>query len=138
MKYLKGSCLCQKVKIQVADRFEYIGNCHCSECRKFSGSAFATAAGIDFEDFKIIEGKEFVSIYQKTDNTALGFCRNCGSSLFSQKTQTRKYNIRLGILDDSPTKKPTFHIFVSSKAPWYDITDNLTKFNEMPIGTVDN
>ncbi len=132
MKYLKGSCLCQKVKIQVPDQFDYVGNCHCSECRKFSGSAFATAAGVDFDDFKITEGEDFIAIYHKTDDTDLGFCKNCGSSLFSKKIPTKKYNIRLGILDDTPTQKPTFHIFVGSKASWDEITDDLKQFNEMP------
>ena len=132
MKYLNGSCLCNKVKIQVPDKFEYVGNCHCSECRKFSGSAFATAAGVDFSEFRITEGDEFVAYYHKTEDTVLGFCRNCGSNLFSKKLASKKYNIRLGILDDAPTQKPAFHIFVGSKAPWYDINDDLKQFEEMP------
>ena len=132
MKYLKGSCLCQKVKIQVLDKFSYVGNCHCSECRKFSGSAFASAAGVDFDEFKITEGEEFVSYYHKTEDTDLGFCKNCGSSLFSKKLTTKKYNIRMGILDDVPTQKPMFHIYVGSKAPWYEITDDLKQYKEAP------
>lgn len=133
MKYLTGSCLCRKVKIQVPDRFDFVGNCHCSECRKYSGSTFATAGAVDFDNFKIIEGEESVAYYHKTEDTDLGFCGNCGSSLFSKKLKTRKFNIRLGILDDAPTQKPTFHMFVGSKAPWYDITDDLQQFDEKPI-----
>jgi hypothetical protein len=132
MKYLTGSCLCQKVKIRVPDRFDYVGNCHCSECRKFSGSAFATAAGVGFDDFEITQGAEHIAYYHKTEDTDLGFCRHCGSSLFSRKSATKKYNIRLGILDEAPTQKPGFHIFVGSKAPWYDITDDLPQFDELP------
>ena len=132
MKYLAGSCLCRKVKIQVPDRFDWVGYCHCSECRKFSGSAFASGAGVDFEDFKITEGEEFVTYYHKTEDTDLGFCSNCGSSLFSKKLESKIYYILLGILDDSPTQKPASHIFVGSKAPWYEITDGISKFDEMP------
>jgi len=132
MKYLTGSCLCQKIKIQVPDTFDYAGHCHCSECRKFSGSAFSSAAGVDFDNFKITEGEEFVTHYHKTENTCLGFCKNCGSSLFSKKLSRKKYNIRLGILDDAPTQEPTFHIHVGSKASWYEISDNLKKFDETP------
>ncbi len=132
MKYLNGSCLCKKVKLQVPDKFLYMGHCHCSECRKFSGAAFSTAAGVDFADFKITEGEAFIAYYHKTENTDLGFCKNCGSSLFSKKLNSKKYNIRLGVLDDSPTQDPTFHLFVDSKAPWHKITDNLKKFNEAP------
>lgn len=129
---LTGSCLCGKVRIQVPDKFAYVGNCHCSECRKFSGSAFATAAGVAFDDLEITQGQEFVSIYHKTEETDLGFCSNCGSSLFSWKPRRQIYNIRLGMLDDSPAQKPTFHIFVGSMAPWYEITDDLPQFDELP------
>lgn len=132
MKYLTGSCLCRKVKLQVPDEFQLMGNCHCSECRKFSGSAFATAGVIDFDDLKITEGQEHISYYHKTADTDLGFCRHCGSSLFSKKLKTRKYNLRLGILDDCPTQRPTFHIYVGSKAGWYEITDELAAYEGRP------
>ncbi|ETX87208.1 glutathione-dependent formaldehyde-activating enzyme family protein, partial [Vibrio parahaemolyticus EKP-028] len=46
MEVLKGSCLCGKVKLEVADEFKYMGNCHCSECRKFTGSDYSSAGGI--------------------------------------------------------------------------------------------
>ncbi len=52
----------QDGKTQVQGRFDYVGNCHCCECRNFSGSAYATAAGADFDDFKITEGEDFVTI----------------------------------------------------------------------------
>jgi hypothetical protein len=132
MKYLTGSCLCRKVKIQVPDIFDWVGYCHCSECRKFSGSAFASAAGVDFEDFEITQGEEFVAHYHKSEDTDLGFCSNCGSSLFSKKLETKIYYILLGILDDPPAQKPASHIFVGSKAPWYEITDDISKFDAMP------
>ena len=132
MDYLKGSCLCAKIQIQIPDSFDFAGNCHCSECRKFSGSAFASAAGIEFADLKFIQGEEFVTYYHKSEETDLAFCSNCGSSLFSNKSKTGKANIRLGIFDDVPVQHPTFHIFVGTKAPWYEITDDLVQFDELP------
>lgn len=130
MKYLTGSCLCGKVKIRIADQFQYIGNCHCSKCRKFTGSAFSTAGGVSGENFRITDGEDFITYYQKTEQTDMAFCRQCGSSLFSRKTDRKIYNIRLGILDDSPTQKPSFHMYVGSKASWHEISDDLEKFNE--------
>lgn len=132
MRYLTGSCLCKKIKIQVPDQFDFVGNCHCSECRKFSGSAFASAAGLDADDFKVLDGEDWIAYFHKTDETDLGFCRNCGSSLFSKKLRTNKYNIRLGILDDMPTQTPGFHIFAGSKAPWYEINDDFQQFEQRP------
>ena len=132
MNYLTGSCLCGRVKIRIPDRFDRIGNCHCSECRKFSGSAFASAGAVDYDDFKILQGEEFIRYYPKTEDTDLGFCSECGSSLFSKKSHLQKYLVRLGILDDAPTQKPNFHIYVGSKAPWFEICDELAQFEETP------
>ncbi len=81
------------------------------------------------------EGKEFMAIYHKIDDTDLSVIKNCcGSRLFSKKRQTNKYRIRSGILDDAQTQKPSFHIFVGLNVSWDEITDNLKQFNEMPTG----
>lgn len=132
MKHLSGSCLCGKVTITVPDDFAFIGYCHCSECQKWSGSAFATGGLVDSDKFEITAGERFVSCYHKSEQTDLGFCTNCGSSLFSKKSKIGKHIIRLGILDDVPTQRPNVHIFAASKAAWHDITDDLDTFDEAP------
>ncbi|MGD1465739.1 GFA family protein [Vibrio harveyi] len=131
MEVLKGSCLCGKVKIEVADEFKYMGNCHCSECRKFTGSDYSSAGGVALDKLIVIEGEEHIQTYQKSANTELLFCRHCGSSLYSKKNNGI-VNVRLGILDDIPADKPSFHIFVGSKAPWNEITDDLKQFEAEP------
>ncbi|KXF80750.1 GFA family protein [Enterovibrio coralii] len=133
MTTLHGSCLCKKVKIELPDEFEYMGNCHCSECRKFTGSDYSSVGGISSEKFAVVSGNEFVRIYPKSDQTELGFCGECGSSLFSKKLKTGKHNVRLGILDDVPTHRPSFHVFTGSKAPWNDINDDLMQFEKGPV-----
>lgn len=132
MTYLTGSCLCGGVKIRVSDQFQFIGYCHCSECQKWSGSAFATGGLVSSEDLEITSGKELISRYHKSEQTDLCFCGTCGASLFSEKIQLGKYVVRLGILDDTPTQRPNVHIFTASKAPWHEITDQLEKFEQLP------
>jgi hypothetical protein len=132
MKMLRGSCLCGKVVIELPDEFDYMGNCHCSQCRKFTGSDYSSVGGLDSDKFSVVSGKEFISVYKKSEETELGFCKCCGSSLYSRKITGKKHNIRLGILDDSPTQHPEFHIFVKSKAPWKEINDDLAQFEERP------
>ncbi|MDN3611452.1 GFA family protein [Vibrio ostreicida] len=133
MEMLTGSCLCGKIGIEVPDDFDYMGNCHCSECRKFTGSDYSSVGGISSSKFVFTKGEEFVSIYSKSEETELAFCKCCGSSLFSRKITGGKHNIRLGILDSTPTHKPNFHIFVASKAPWFDINDGLKLFDKGPV-----
>lgn len=132
MTQLTGSCLCGAVVIQVPDEFEYMGNCHCSECRKFTGSDYSSVGGISSSKYQLVQGQGALATYQKSEETELTFCQYCGSSLFSRKLKTGKHNIRLGILDSVPTHKPNFHIFVGSKAPWLEIGDDLTQFEKGP------
>lgn len=131
-KTLTGSCLCKKVQFKVPDDFVFMGNCHCSECRKFTGSDYSSVGGVKSENFRFTQGEEFVTSYPKTEVTELAFCSCCGSSLFSKKLKTGMHNVRLGTLDDIPTHKPSFHIFTGSKAPWFDINDSLKAFEGPP------
>lgn len=132
MKTLKGSCLCGEVTIRVADRFTFVGYCHCSECRKWSGSAFASGAMVAATDLTVTTGEGRISRYRKSEQTELAFCGHCGSSLFSHKLQLDRYVVRLGILDEAPTRTPEMHIYCASKAPWFQITDGLPQFEQLP------
>ena len=132
MKQLHASCLCGTVHLHLPDQFDYMGNCHCSECRKFSGADYAPVGGLDGDKVTIARGEQAISRYQKSPETTLAFCSQCGASLFSQKHSSGKINLRLGILDDVPTQQPSFHIFVGSKAPWHQIDDDCPQFETRP------
>ena len=79
---LTSECLCSTVKFSLPDELEYAFNCHCSECRRFSGSAFSAAAGIPREKLVIVSGESHIKYYRKRDVADLAFCELCGSSLF--------------------------------------------------------
>ncbi|HHQ4609379.1 TPA: GFA family protein [Aeromonas veronii] len=132
MKELHASCLCGAVALTLPDQFDYMGNCHCSECRKFSGGDYASVGGLDGNKVTIVKGEEAIGRYRKSAETTLAFCRHCGSSLFSQKSSSGKINLRLGVLDDVPSQRPAFHIFVGSKAPWHQIGDDCPQFDTHP------
>ena len=132
MKVLHASCLCGAVALTLPDQFDYMGNCHCSECRKFSGGDYSSVGGLDGNKVTIVKGIDAISRYQKSAETTLAFCRHCGSSLFSQKSSSGKINLRLGVLDDVPSQRPAFHIFVGSKAPWPQIGDDCPQFDTRP------
>ena len=129
---LWASCLCGSVKIAVKDRFSYFGTCHCSQCRKFSGSAFSVVAGIPYEDFEVVNGESDIKYYVKSETGTLAFCGTCGSSLFGDRSDIKMIHLRAGILDDPPSQHPTYHVCTGSKAPWYQITDSLKQFEELP------
>lgn len=132
MNKLKGSCLCGKIVLEVHDSFDFMGYCHCGQCRKASGSDYSIVGSVTANKFRILKGEEFIKYYHKTNDTDVAFCRSCGSSLFNHKLKTNRYNIRLGILDTFPRQKPEFHIFVAFKAPWHEIADGLPQYLGLP------
>lgn len=129
MKELRGRCLCGAVEYAMPDDLKYAGYCYCSECRRFSGSAFSAFGGVTKASFRVIKGAENVAHYQKSENTILGFCRTCGSSLYAEKPKRDMVHVRLGTLNEAPALQPQFHSFVGSKASWFHIKDDLPQFN---------
>jgi hypothetical protein len=125
MKELKGRCLCGAVEYAVPDALHYSGYCHCSDCRRFSGSAFSAMGGVPLAELRILKGADHIARYTKSAQTVLCFCRACGSSLYAEKPQRGMAHLRLGTLDEAPSLPPQFHSYVASKAPWYPILDTL-------------
>jgi hypothetical protein len=130
---LRGSCLCGGVGYEISGPLSYPLNCHCSMCRKAHGAAFRSRARVKADDFRWTQGAELVTYYESSPGNHRGFCRVCGSPLLSRfDHDPRFYGLPLGALDDDPGIKPGFHVFVAYKAPWYDITDELPQFAELP------
>jgi hypothetical protein len=126
---LSGKCECGAVRYRVADEFLYASNCHCSRCRAATGSAFKPFAGIEREKLEIVEGADQLVLHgDETLNDTR--CAACGSLLFSVVRNGEYVHVALGSLVDTPSLRPTKHIFVGSKAPWFEITDDLPQFEE--------
>jgi hypothetical protein len=126
---LAGKCECGAVRYSVADEFLYASNCHCSRCRAATGSAFKPFAGIEREKLEITNGANGLLIVgEETLNDTR--CAKCGSLLFSVVRDGAFVHVALGSLVDAPSLRPTKHIFVGSKAPWFEITDDLPQFEE--------
>jgi hypothetical protein len=129
MKQLKGACLCGAVEYTIPDALRYAGYCHCSECRRFSGSASSAFGGIPKERFRLLKGEHAIRHYAKSAATVLAFCGTCGSSLYADKPQRGLLHLRLGSLLDEPSLAPQAHAHVASKAAWHEIGDDLPRFD---------
>jgi hypothetical protein len=126
-RLLAGKCYCGTVQYEVADAFVYAMNCHCGDCRRTTGSAFKPFAGIERASFRITAGEGNQLIYG-SEETHDAHCACCGSLLYSVVREGKWVHVTLGTLVDAPAIRPTAHIFVGSKAPWYDITDDLPQY----------
>ena len=126
---LKGGCRCGAVAYVVADEFLYAANCHCSGCRAATGSAFKAFAGIERDKLEITHGADRLAIFgeEGANDTR---CAACGSFLFSVVNGGTRVHVAMGSLADAPAIRPTEHIFVGSKAPWHEITDDLPQYEE--------
>ena len=129
MSSLAGGCWCGKVRYRVADEFLYASNCHCSRCRAATGSAFKPFAGIEREKLELSDGEDALLVVGDDDLNDTR-CRECGSLLFSVVRDGAYVHVALGTLVDAPSLRPTKHIFVGSKASWFEITDDLPQFEE--------
>jgi hypothetical protein len=128
-RLLVGECQCGAVRYQVADTFLYAANCHCSRCRAATGSAFKSFAGIERKRLEITEGMDTLLVFGEDDLNDTR-CGACGSLLFSVVRNGDYVHVAMGSLVDAPSIRPTEHIFVGSKAPWFEITDELPQAEE--------
>jgi hypothetical protein len=128
-RMLNGRCECRAVRYRVPDEFLYAANCHCSNCRAGTGSAFKAFAGIEREKLEILEGGETLLVWGDDEGNHTR-CGNCGSLLYSVVRDGAYVHVAMGSLVDEPTIRPTEHIFVGSKAPWFEITDELPQSEE--------
>jgi hypothetical protein len=123
-RILDGRCECRGVRYRVPDEFVYAANCHCSNCRASTGSAFKPFAGIESHKLEIVAGSDTLLVWGDDEGNHTR-CGICGSLLYSVVRDGAYAHVALGSLVDEPTIRPTEHIFVESKAPWFTITDDL-------------
>lgn len=131
---IKGSCLCQAVRFAIDGPIGALIYCHCSQCRKAQGTAFAANVPVSREDYRILSGAEFVASFRSSENKTRYFCQRCGSALYSHVTGGETYRIRAGLLDDRVELSPSAHIFATSRAPWCDISDPLPQYEKQEPG----
>jgi len=133
---LSGSCLCGAVRYRIHGPLGRMGHCHCSMCRKIHGSAFGTYASVARRDFEILAGAEKIRRYASSPAITRTFCERCGAILqhLSERDDTH-FELAVGTLDDDPGVRPSHHIWVGSKAPWYEISDDLPQHPMEPQET---
>ena len=126
---LRGQCFCGAVHYAVADAFLYAANCHCANCRRTTGSAFKPFAGIGREKLRLTKGADNLMIHGE-ENGNDTHCKTCGSLLYSVVRDGAYVHVAMGTLTDDPSIRPSAHIFVGSKAPWFTITDDLPQYEK--------
>ncbi len=127
---LEGSCLCGGVRYVVDGPLGTVVHCHCSMCRKATGAAFRTRAAVPSASFCWSAGESLLARFESSPGEERTFCRVCGSTLVTLfRDRPEEIALALGTLDSDPGIRPSAHVFVGSKAPWYEIDDALPRFD---------
>ncbi len=120
----EGSCLCGGIRYRLDAEISELACCHCQQCRKAQGTAFASNAPVPRSAFRLISGEELLKSYESSPGKQRIFCGRCGSPLWSERaTAPAVIRLRVGSLDTSLQHAPDYHIHAASKAPWYEIRD---------------
>lgn len=127
---IRGQCLCGGVRFEldrVVGPFEL---CHCSRCRKTTGSAFVAGLGARVADYRLLAGEDLIRRYEapilrRPPAYRVAFCTRCGSPVPDPPPGADWFEVPAGLLDDDPGARPDRHIFVDHKSPWYAIVDEL-------------
>src|SRR5687767_12758958 len=99
MPMYRGSCLCGSIRYEIRGEIGVGYFCHCSRCRKATGSAFASSALIATKDFVVVAGEEHLKSFS-VNGVHRVFCAECGSPIISRRdAMPEAVRVRLGSLD---------------------------------------
>ena len=133
----EGSCLCGAVQFEIIGKIRNIVHCHCSQCRKAQGTAFATNGNVKTSDLKILSGEDKLTGYASSPDQTKYFCKVCGSPIISKsKLNPDEVRIRVGAISSDIEERPIAHIFVTSKANWEEITGDVPQYESYEPGRI--
>ncbi len=132
---IRGSCLCGQIRYEIRGSLGPASHCHCSMCRKAHGAAFGSYSRVRHADFAWLAGADRVVSYESSPGVSRTFCGRCGSTLqYITTNRPESFALALGTVDDDPRIRPSHHMFVGSKAPWYEIGDSLPRYEADDAG----
>jgi hypothetical protein len=126
---LRGSCLCGAVAYEVDEPFQHFLYCHCSRCRKATGTAHAANAVAPPHAFRWTKGETELVRYDLpiANGFATTSCKHCGSPMPHLTRSGRRFIVPAGSLDDEPSTRPSAHAFWGSRAKWFNGDPDLRK-----------
>ena len=132
---INGHCECGRVRFEVDGDIKDFSHCHCSQCRRMHGAAYATFAGVARDGFHYVSGEDDISTYSSSESHQRLFCSKCGSNiLVAVDSEPDDLYVSMSMIQGDPPRPPGYHIYVGSKAPWHEITDDLPQYDTEPPG----
>jgi len=126
---LTGGCLCGAVRYETTGETFKVLHCHCQSCRKHNGAAVVTLAGFKADQVRF-SGDER-KIYQSSPGVGRAFCAKCGTPLTWEGDDRDRgpiFEFHISTFDNPDDLVPTLHAFDSERIPWFDIADDLPRY----------
>jgi hypothetical protein len=135
---IRGACLCGAVRFEIDRAIGPFELCHCTRCRKASGSAYLAAVGVRVADYRLLAGRELITTFElPVRETPPGyqriFCKRCGSPAPDPDPRGTWFEIPAGLLEDDPGVRPERHIFIDKRAAWTTLDDDLPALDEAAL-----
>lgn len=130
-----GGCACGAIRYACTAEPVFMGNCHCRDCQRATGSAYFAAVAVREAAFKLVQGDPswHESQADRGHTIRRAFCPKCGSPVFVQNGASPKTRVLYaGSLDDPSWYRPSRDFYVASAQPWAVMNPDLPKDQKMP------
>jgi hypothetical protein len=126
----EGGCSCGAVRYRLTSDPLFVHCCHCLNCQRQTGSAFAVNVLIEADRVELLAGEpEPVRVPRSAGTYQRIFrCPACQVAVYSTYTRSTVRFVRAGTLDDPSGVEPDVHIYVRSKAPWVELPASTPAF----------
>ncbi|MGH8382388.1 GFA family protein [Pseudomonas sp.] len=121
-----GSCLCGAISLRIDGQIKAVTHCHCSQCRKAHGAAFASYGSVPGAALTVSDPDEAIRVFKSSPSISRSFCSTCGANLFWADAAGKFadwVSVALGVLDTPFEPVGHKHVHVQSKACWLVIDD---------------
>ena len=131
---IKGKCLCGRVEYEIENKFDQFYICHCEQCRKITGSAYASNLFGDPRQFNIISGSQDIKRFDYNERGfTKAFCTECGSGVPYLNSSGKAIVVPAGTLDAEPVFNDKKIIFYKEKPKWCSKNENDSYFDGFPV-----
>ena len=129
-----GSCLCGAVAYRIRGPYRGFQYCHCSRCRKRTGSSHVANIFVPVDQFEWERGEDKVKRFELPEATywSTSFCMECGSAVPWLTKNGKSMVVGAGGLDEDPGERPKLSVFYGSRAPWYVHVSDLEMHETLP------
>lgn len=130
---IKGSCLCGAIRFEICGKVVMTRYCHCTNCRKFSGTGSAAWGIAQASEFNHSASETELGAFDAGLGSLRRFCLRCGSPLwFEPKDMPALVGVALGAIDEGRPAPPAMHVWTRSSPEWEEILDGLPQHLKHP------